>query len=51
MANTKDCKLKENQEAKSFLKNESDGSLFYACQSIVEHNNNVWFWTMVVITK
>ncbi|XP_059658882.1 uncharacterized protein LOC132305224 [Cornus florida] len=39
----KDCQLKTNQQAKFSEEQEGEMSMFYACHSTSEQNNDVWF--------
>ena len=37
------CRFKNNQQASCVEEKEADENMFYACQSVVEQKNNVWF--------
>ncbi|KAK3043884.1 hypothetical protein RJ639_000583 [Escallonia herrerae] len=39
----KDCRATNNQQAKCAEERGDEENLFYACQSIMEHKNDVWF--------
>ncbi|KAK3033368.1 hypothetical protein RJ639_034418 [Escallonia herrerae] len=43
MLMVKDCRSTNNQQAKCAEERGDEENLFYACQSIMEHKNDVWF--------